>query len=172
MWSYEIGARLSLADGSVSIEPSIYHSRFKDLHAVGVVFPYEFQVAIDEIESTGAELLVTWDTPMEGLSLTAMGSTNETEPTKLRPGVTFPPGITEGEQLRQVPEWEYRFRAAYTRPLQRSNLSVFGSVSWYKRAGQGALVEGLSSPIYRRSGSASRHQRRIMASNPVGQKRH
>ncbi len=147
MWSYEIGARLSLADGSVFIEPSIYHSRFKDLHAVGVVFPYEFQVAIDEIESTGAELLVTWDTPMEGLSLTAMGSTNETEPTKLRPGVTFPPGITEGEQLRQVPEWEYRFRAAYKRPLQRSNLSVFGSVSWYKRAGQGALVEGLSSPI-------------------------
>jgi iron complex outermembrane recepter protein len=138
VWTYEIGGRFVLLDGSLLLEPTIYLSEYTD-------YPFETNVGglpttynLDEVESTGAELVFTYDTPLEGLSFQGMGAINSTEPTKLNTADAslLTTNLAKNEQLPYVPEWEYRLAANYEQALGGTDWTGFGTLSFYERASQ------------------------------------
>jgi hypothetical protein len=69
-------------------------------------------------KSTGVDLEVQWETPIEGLSVAAIGNWNDSEFGKILPQVSATlPAISEGERLTNTTEYNYRFDVDYSRPV-------------------------------------------------------
>ena len=79
VWSYEVGGRFSLFDDSLLIEPSLYLADYEDYQFTGTLAASTVRIGIEEVKATGAELLLQWKTPVEGLSLSMVGSVSSTK---------------------------------------------------------------------------------------------
>ena len=102
-------------------------------------------ISLDTVEVVGADLVLTWLTPVEGLTLSAMGSTSSAEPTSLQASVDQQvAGINEDEQLPWVPEWNYRLGVDYQWSVGNWTASV--STYYYARDGQSDPTAGNLSP--------------------------
>jgi outer membrane receptor protein involved in Fe transport len=146
LWSYEIGGRFDLFDNTLRIEPAIYYVDYKDYQFEGSVGNINFDLQIDEVEGVGADLLVTYVPPIEGLVLSFIADYNETEPTDLQEGVTLSVNaLEEDEQLPFVPKWGYTIQADYEHPLPFAGLTGFGTISWYERGSQVDFITALKS---------------------------
>ena len=146
LWSYEIGGRFRLLDGRLQVEPAIYRVVYEDYQFEGSAGNVNFALPIEEVEGTGADLLVTWLTPLDGLTLTLSGDVNKTEPTKIEASFTeTQASLAEDEQMPFVPEWSYTVGAHYERGLGTTGYDGFGSVSWMERDSQVDFITGLVS---------------------------
>lgn len=146
LWSYEIGSRLSMLDGSLLVEPAVYYVVYDDYQFEGSAGNVNFALPIAEVEGIGADLLVTWVTPMDGLTLNFTGDVNRTEPTKIDADFTrTQAALEEDEQMPFVPEWSYRIGADYERALGTSGYTGFASVAYFERASQVDFITGLVS---------------------------
>jgi outer membrane receptor protein involved in Fe transport len=146
LWSYEVGARLSLLEGQLLMEPSLYYADYDDFQfsgTVGLLFP---QFSLEEVVAKGVEMLVTWNTPTQGLSLTWAGSVNSSEATSID-AVTDANliGVNQDEQLPFVPEWDIRLGVKYEWSVMNDwTASVLAS--FYRRDGQRDFITPLVSP--------------------------
>lgn len=146
LWSYEIGARFRFLEGRLQVEPAIYHVLYDDYQFEGSAGNVNFALPIEEVEGTGIDLLVTWFTPIDGLTLLVSADVNETEPSKIEADFTATQAsLAKGKQMPFVPEWSYSMLAQYERPLGDTGLTGFGSAVWYRRDSQVDFITGLVS---------------------------
>jgi iron complex outermembrane recepter protein len=146
LWSYEIGGRLRLLGGRLQVEPAIYHVVYEDYQFEGSAGNVNFALPIEEVKGTGADLLVRYLTPIDGLVLSLTADVNETEPTKIAADFTATQAsLAEDEQMPFVPRWSYSAAAQYERPFGDRGLIGFGSAIWFERDRQVDFITGLES---------------------------
>lgn len=147
LWNYEVGGRFSLFDGTLLIEPSLYLADYEDYQFAGTLGIFTAIISIEEVKATGAELLLQWHTPVEGLSLSMVGSANRTEVEAIDPTTdALLAGLEDGEQLPWVPEWDFRIGVDYERPVM-GDWTAYASASYFRRDGQIDFNTPLTSPV-------------------------
>ena len=136
VWSYEVGGRFNLFDDTLFIEPTVYIADYEDYQFGGSLGASAVRIGIDEVKATGAELLVQWRPPVEGLSLSLVGSVNNTEIEDIdttTDALLF--GIEDGEQLPYVPEWDFRLGVDYEWQAM-GGWTAYASAAYFRRDGQ------------------------------------
>ena len=147
VWSYEVGGRFSLFDGSLLIEPSLYLADYEDYQFAGTLGAVTARISIEEVKATGAELLLQWHTPIEGLSLSMIGSANRTEVEAIDATTdALLAGLEDGEQVPYVPEWDFRIGVDYERPVM-GDWTASVSAAYFRRDGQIDFNTPLTSPV-------------------------
>ena len=147
LWNYEVGGRFSLFDGNLLIEPSLYLADYEDYQFAGTLAAFTAIISIEEVKATGAELLLQWHTPVEGLSLSMVGSANRTEVEAIDATTDMLlAGLEDGEQLPWVPEWDFRIGVDYERPVM-GDWTAYASASYFRRDGQIDFNTPLTSPV-------------------------
>ena len=147
VWNYELGARFSLLGGNLLIEPSVYVADYEDYQFGGSLGTFIVRIGIEEVKATGAELLLQLQTPVQGLSLSLIGSANSTEIEDLDPATdALLVGLDDGAQLPYVPEWDYRIGVDYERPVM-GDWTAYVNASYYRRDGQTDVNFPLTSPV-------------------------
>ena len=147
VWSYEVGGRFNLFDNTLLIEPSVYLADYEDYQFGGALGARTVRIGIEEVRATGAELLVQWNTPLEGLSVSMIGSVNSTEVEEIdatTDELLF--GIERGEQLPYVPEWDVRLGVDYEWQAM-GDWTAYASASYFRRDGQIDFNTPLTSPV-------------------------
>jgi iron complex outermembrane recepter protein len=117
--SYELGAKLSLADGQVQIAAALYYMDWNDMIQLsfdtlipGVI--QDFNDNIGAAHSEGFELEINWQ-PTDGLNLRLAGDMNEAETDEDNPGQGGPTsGLPKGSKLVYSPEWSLAASIDYT----------------------------------------------------------
>jgi len=117
--NYEIGVKSRLADRRVQLGVNLYHIDFKDVQlGLSTTAGIAAFANIGDAKSTGVDLEVQWETPIEGLSLAAMGNWNDSEFAEVLPQVSATiPAISKGERLTNTTKFNYRLDADYNRPI-------------------------------------------------------
>jgi outer membrane receptor protein involved in Fe transport len=146
LWSYEIGGRFTFLENRLLIEPAVYYENFEDYQFEGSAGNVNFALPIDTVEAWGADLIVTYVAPIEGLSFVASGNYNSTEPTDIDPSITATqPALAKDEQLPFVPKWGYTVQADYEHPIVNGEYTAFTSVAWSSRGSQTDFITGFHS---------------------------
>jgi len=146
LWSYELGARFTMFENRLRIEPAVYYENFSDYQFEGSAGNINFALPIDTVEAVGVDLIVTYLTPIEGLTFAASGDYNSTEPTDIDPSITATqPALAKDEQLPFVPKWGYTVQTDYERPIGQGEYTAFGSVAWSSRGSQTDFITGFKS---------------------------
>lgn len=132
-WTYEAGARLTIAD-VWRFNPTFFYTDWKDLHSVEIIFTGAGPVATTqnvgdariqgiEIET---ELAVTDD-----LTLNGSYALLDAEYTSINPEVVGGGGVTVNSDLRAVPENKLTVGATYERELSSAvNMILSANYSW------------------------------------------
>lgn len=117
--NYEIGLKSRLADRRVQLGVNLYHIDFKDVQlGLSTTAGIAAFANIGDAKSTGVDLEVQWETPIEGLSLAAVGNWNDSEFGKVIPQVSATiPAISKGERLTNTTDYNYRLDVDYSRPV-------------------------------------------------------
>lgn len=147
VWSYEVGGRFNLFDNTLLIEPTVYLADYEDYQFAATLASRSVRIAIEEVRATGAELLVQWNTPLEGLSVSMIGSVNSTEVEEIDATTDeFLFGIEDGEQLPYVPEWDVRLGVDYEWQAM-GDWTAYASASYFRRDGQIDFNSPQTSPV-------------------------
>lgn len=120
--SYELGAKLTLADGRLQIAAALYHMKWNDMIQLsfdtqipGVI--QDFNANIGAAHSEGLELELNWQ-PIDRLNLRLAGDLNEAETDEDNPGQGGPTsGLPKGSKLVYSPEWSLAASIDYTLAL-------------------------------------------------------
>ena len=117
--NYEFGLKSRLADRRVQLGLNLYHIDFKDVQlGLSTTAGIAAFANVGDAKSTGVDLEVQWETPIEGLSIAAMGNWNDSEFGKILPEVSATiPAISKGERLTNTTEYNYRLDVGYSRPV-------------------------------------------------------
>lgn len=113
LWSYEIGAKGSLAEGTLLYDVAVYHLQWQDLQ----VFRSFMGVnvggnAVSDVTANGLETTVTWQAS-DAFDLVASLAYTQSELDDDDPSI----GGLEGEQLPGIPEWTWSLNGTYEFPL-------------------------------------------------------
>ena len=147
VWSYEVGGRFSLFDDSLLIEPSLYLADYEDYQFSGTLAGSVVRIGIEEVKATGAELLLQWNTPVKGLSLSMIGSASSTKVEAIDAAAdALLQGLEDGNQLPNVPEWDFRVGVDYERPVM-GDWTAYAGASYFRRDGQSDFSTPLTSPV-------------------------
>jgi outer membrane receptor protein involved in Fe transport len=117
--NYEVGLKTRLADRRVQLGLNLYRIDFEDVQ-LGLTTSAGIAAFanVGDAKSTGVDLEVQWETPIEGLSLAAIGNWNDSEYTEILPQVSATlPAISDGERLTNTTEFNYRFDVDYNHLL-------------------------------------------------------
>jgi outer membrane receptor protein involved in Fe transport len=115
VWSYEVGTKWQLADNSVLVEAAVYYSDWKDIQ---IQFPTGGVIALangGDADIYGIDLALVWATPLDGLNVQFSGNYNESEFSRVDPGISLSvPTIAKGEQIPLVPQSNASLSADYS----------------------------------------------------------
>ena len=147
VWSYEVGGRFRLFDDSLLIEPSLYLADYEDYQFSGTLAGSVVRIGIEEVKATGAELLLQWNTAVDGLSLSMIGSASSTKVEAIDAAADeLLQGLQDGNQLPNVPEWDFRIGVDYERPVM-GDWTAYASAFYFRRDGQSDFSTPLTSPV-------------------------
>jgi outer membrane receptor protein involved in Fe transport len=147
LWSYELGARLGFLDGDLLVEPAVYYNDYEDYDVQAQIANASAILIVEEVTSIGVDLLLQYETPIDGLRLTFTGDYNQTEPDDPDPTmVAQVPALANGEQLPYVPQWAVNATATYDWAVNDA-LAGFAHASVTKRDGQVDFITNLVSPV-------------------------
>jgi len=114
LWTYEIGARVSLLDDTLQISTAFYYNDWRRIQTDSLIvdsLPYTGNVGHGRAIGFETDALYT---PLEGLSLRAHLALNESE--LVRPDPTFPGALDK--DLPGVPDYALSASARYERPMR------------------------------------------------------
>lgn len=148
--NYEAGVRWRTADDSLTIGLNVYHIDLEDIQASiassipGVAGYTNFGSGHTE----GVDIEINWRTPLDGLSLSAVGNFNDGSFDEVDPEVQLAlPLVHPGGRLIQSVQENYQLSANYNGQLT-SDTEIFGNASWTHFGDQimaiGAVVEPYS----------------------------
>lgn len=148
LWTYELGAKWSLADGAFIVDAAVYFTDWSDIQipfdAVGTGLVSVMNGGDAEI--TGLDLGIVWLTPIEGLSFQATANFNDTEIVKSDAALAATlPTLAEGSMIPGVPETSYFLAGDYRRPLGSTGFDLYGQLSYAYRDEQIDLASGIVS---------------------------
>lgn len=116
LWSYEVGTKLTLIDGQLSLDAAVYYEDWSDVREA-VPFDGLYQdYQVGDAQIYGLDLnLVFAPASVEGLTVQATANVNSAEFNALNPAIAAATGVEEGDRLPLVPE---------------STVSLTGNYSW------------------------------------------
>ena len=142
VWSYEVGSKWALFDGSLIAMGAVFHSNYYDMIAAveptekvttpdGSVQNYRPFVNAGDFENWGVEWNFIWR-PLADLSFTVAGSWLKGEWTAFKdnPAWKVVGNIVEGEETGHLPKWQHNLSATYTRPLGGSGYELFTNATY------------------------------------------
>ena len=117
LWSYEIGSKLSLAEGQLSLDLALYFQDLQDSRQYVsdpiLAFFQDYQVG--DAESYGIDVGVVYaPRSVEGLTLRLAGNWNSSEWTDTRPEIEAVSGVSNGDRMPLVPERTLAVGADYS----------------------------------------------------------
>jgi len=117
--NYEIGLKTRMADRRVQLGLNLYHIDFKDVQlGLATTAGIAAFANVGDAKSTGVDVELQWETPIEGLSVAAMGNWNDSEFGKVIPQVSATiPAISKGERLTNTTDYNYRLDVDYSHPF-------------------------------------------------------
>lgn len=122
LWSYELGAKGTFAEGRAALEAAVYYNDWKDLQ-INVVLDAASQLSAlvngARARTMGAELSLIVQ-PVERLDLRLAASHIDAEYLEADPGIN----IRKGDRVTSVPEYTLSTSATYRWPLT-STLTAF-----------------------------------------------
>lgn len=118
LWTYELGTKWRLFDGTLFFEGSIYRTDWKDIQIQFTTTGGVIAVAnAGDAQIEGIDLGLVWRTPIDGLTMQFVGSKLDTEFESVVPALSLLlPTIQTGQPLPNVPEMNYTISAAYSAP--------------------------------------------------------
>jgi outer membrane receptor protein involved in Fe transport len=129
LWSYEVGAKASTADGRLSAAAAVYQIDWSDLQqdvVLGEGCGANFTANVGNARIRGAEIELT-ASPLDGLSLRAAGSYNDAEITRAAPGTN----AALGAPLLDTPKWTLGVTGEYARPVRNGVDAIVGVTYQY-----------------------------------------
>ena len=129
--SFELGVKTLLVNGALQLNASIYKIFYEDYQgsfttSIGLSSFANF----GDAESTGLDLEIGWDTPIEGLSLAFSGNVNNSEYTDVVPGFSAAlPAVSNGERLINTPAYNWRADIDYSSPPGPSGWEMIAHAS-------------------------------------------
>ncbi len=148
MWTYELGTKWSLANGSLILDVAAYYTDWSDIQVPFDAVGSGLVSVINggDAEITGLDFGISWMTPIEGLSFDATGNFNDTEFQDTNPALAASlPTVAEGEPIPGVPETSYRVAGTYLAPLGYRSLDFYTNLAYAYRDKQIDLASGLES---------------------------
>jgi iron complex outermembrane receptor protein len=148
LWSYEAGWKASVGR-SLSFEAAVYRIDWKDAQITnllvttnpvsGAVTTTTVVTGGTDIEGTGLDIGVVWNTPLQGLSVQLAGNVNQTEFTRVPANIR----ARVGDQIPGSPKQSASLALAYR--TQAAGLDWFANASYNHRGSQSEMITGLSS---------------------------
>ena len=120
VWTYELGLKSTLLDGTVFLEASVFYSDWQDAQwVVGLPTGVGVQTNVGNVEIVGIDFGLSYQTPIEGLSLTINGNFTDPEWAKVFDAAitAVNPNIDEGSKLPAIPEISGNLNVNYTTPI-------------------------------------------------------
>jgi outer membrane receptor protein involved in Fe transport len=133
--NYEAGVKARLFDGGLRLGLNAYRIEYDGLQSG---YTTSAQVGgfinIGKAHSTGLDVEVSVDTPIEGLTLSAVANVNSSKYDEVDSRVTAQfPRVVKGGQLVNSAEFNYRLEANYTRELT-NDITLFSSLNFNETA--------------------------------------
>lgn len=117
--TYELGAKLELADGALLLEAGVYHSEWQDVQQQFATAAVVSVANSGDATIDGFDLALLWRTPIDGLDLQFSGNINNAEFERVVPALAAGlPTIQVGRPLPNVPDSNYAVNVNYARPLE------------------------------------------------------
>ena len=119
LWTYEVGTRWELANNTLVVEASAYHTDWNNV-VLDFTLPPSNILAVANIGNAridGADFGVDWRTPIEGLSFSASGNVDNARLVTVQPTLATKSNIKPGGRLPNVPNDNFTISATYVRPL-------------------------------------------------------
>ena len=120
VWTYEVGLKSTLLDGAVFLEASVFYSDWQDAQwVVGLPTGVGVQANVGNVEIVGFDFGLSYQTPIEGLSLTINGNFTDPEWADVFDAAVTAvnPNIDEGSKLPAIPEISGNLNVNYTTPI-------------------------------------------------------
>lgn len=147
--NYEIGVKWRNASRTLSLGANIYQTEYKDLqtNTPGAIEGVNGFSNFGDATSKGIDLEARWLTPIEGLTLSAVGNFNESKFDSVNPAVQEAlPLFSPGSRMVNSIQNNYRFDASYVRDITE-NIEGFGNAG-YSRSGNRLQTSGIYADPY------------------------
>lgn len=130
LWSYELGTKFSLLEGDLAFDAALFFNDWTDLQlTVNLPTGGNFTTNIGSAESYGIDLGMTWQTPVEGLSLKMSASIIDTEiiegsdTLQVSPGIVGDTGLTPGDPIQGLAGETLSIGFNYVKPVELAGLA-------------------------------------------------
>ncbi|EHJ59733.1 TonB-dependent receptor [Novosphingobium pentaromativorans] len=136
VWSYEVGAKGSLADRLIRFETSAYYIDWTNIQSsVSLSCGFSFVANLGTAVSKGADAHITL-APATGLTLDVSAGYTDAHFTKDVQGAagSSRPLVTKGDVL-PVPEWTVSLALDYEHPISSGGASAYGHAEYNYNAG-------------------------------------
>jgi len=147
--NYEVGVKWRNYDGSLSLGLNLYQTEYTDLqtNTPGAIEGVNGFSNFGDATSKGIDFEVRWNTPLDGLTLAAVGNVNDSTFDRVAPAVQEAlPLFRPGSRLVNTIQNNYRLDASYSRDIGQ-NFQGFSNVS-YSRNGDRLQSNGLYADPY------------------------
>jgi outer membrane receptor protein involved in Fe transport len=146
LWSYEVGAKWSLFDNTLSVNGSVYLINWNDAQFQTGLSGISGIVNLGDIKGRGFDLQLIYATPIPGLTFQAAGGYNSTTIDNINPQITAGlPFLRDGVQVPNVPKGNVSFSFNYARPLNYHELVFIADATYQYRAKESDLATGRES---------------------------
>lgn len=127
----EIGTKGSLFDGQLRLAASVYEINYTNLQsAFNTSIGLAAFANLGDSRTRGIDVEASWDTPVDGLTLTAIANVNDSEFTDVAPDFAAAnPRLAGGQELINTPPYNWRLDASYDRNLGSYDFFANASVT-------------------------------------------
>jgi iron complex outermembrane recepter protein len=142
--NYELGIRWRSLDRSLSLGLNLYQLEYTDLqtNTPGAINGVNGFTNFGDATTKGVDVEIHWQTPIDGLSLDAVGNFNDSEYDSVNSVVrSVLPLLQPGSRLINTLDQNYRFDVNYRRGIA-GNIEAFGNIG-YSRSGDRLQGNGL-----------------------------
>jgi outer membrane receptor protein involved in Fe transport len=130
LWSFELGSKWTLLDGSLVLDAALYHSQWDDVQLQFSTATVVANANAGDAEITGFDLGAMYATPVKGLTLQLAANINRSEWTSVDPVIAAVlPGVEKGGELANAPQRSATFSLDYQTQVF-SELEGFARFSW------------------------------------------
>lgn len=132
----EVGMKGSLFDGDLRMAVSLYDIKYTNIQsAFNTSIGLAAFANLGDGEAKGIDAELTWRTPLDGLTLNAIGNVNNSKFTRVRPAFAgADPRISNGLRLLNTPTYNFRLDATYEKDIGNATLFATSSATFVGRS--------------------------------------
>jgi iron complex outermembrane receptor protein len=127
----EVGVKGTFADDTVQLAVSAYEIRYTNLQsAFNTSSTLAAFANVGDAKTQGVDVDVTWQTPLEGLTASAIGNVNKAEYTQVNPNFAAAnPGNSNGQRLYNTPPHNWRLDLSYENEVGNADWTLYANGS-------------------------------------------